>query len=360
MIHSIFGKYDATLYEKYANKNTGLDSVLDLSKLIFASGTTSVAYNNRALLKFDLTDTSQSIVNNNISANRKFYLNLYAVEAYELPTDQTILIAPVSQSWDAGIGKYVNSPETTEGVTWIQRTSLLDWSTGSYAANSTASWSTNNGGGTWYTNLIASSSLSSTTIDIRVDVTSIVENWLNNTIPNNGFIIYKQNESLADNQIVLKYFSSDTNTIYLPKLEVAWDNAVYNTGSLSQPSANKEILVYIQNLKKAYKETSKVRWNVGVREKYPIITFATQSNYLTVNYLPSSSFFYSIQHADTQETVIPFDTTYTKVSCTSSGNFIDIWLDGLQPERYYKIVFRVDRDGSEEYIDNNYVFKVVK
>lgn len=360
MIHSIFGKYDATLYEQYPTKNTGLDSILDLSKSIFPSASTSAVYNNRTVIKFDLTSISQSIVNNSITANRKFYLNLYAVEAFELPTDQTLLIAPLSQSWDAGIGKYVNKPESTEGISWIQRTNTLDWSTGSYSANTTASWSSYPGGGTWYTNLITSYSLSTTTIDVRADVTSIVESWLNNSIPNNGFIILKQNETIADNNTVLKYFSSDTNTIYLPKLEVAWDNAVFTTGSLTQPTANKEILVYIQNLKKAYKETSKVRWNVGVREKYPTITFATQSNYLTVNYLPSSSFFYSIQHADTQETVIPFDTTYTKISCTSSGNFIDIWLDGLQPERYYKVLFRVDKDGSEEYIDNNYVFKVVK
>lgn len=356
MIHSIFGQYDATLYESYITKNTGLDSILDLSKYIV--GTSS--YNNRALVKFDLTTISQSIANGSIGATRKFYLNLSAVDAFELPTTLTFTIAPVSQSWDAGIGKYANNPETTQGVTWYQRTSVVDWTTGSYAANTTASWTVNSGGGTWYTNNTQSFTLSNTSVDIRADVTNIVESWLNNTIPNNGFIILKDNESVADNQTSLRYFSSDTNTIYLPKLEVAWDNSVYITGSLTQPTANKELLVYIQNLKKAYKETSKVRWNVGVREKYPTITFATQSNYLTVNYLPTSSFFYSIQHADTQETVIPFDTTYTKVSCTSSGNFVDIWLDGLQPERYYKIVFRVDRDGQEEYIDNNYIFKVVK
>lgn len=356
MIHSIFGQYDTTLYENHTTKNTGLDSVLDLSKIIV--GTAS--YNNRALLKFDLTTVSQSIVSGSISSTRKFYLNLYAVSAFELPTNLSYTIAPVSQSWDAGIGRYANQPETTEAATWIQRTSALDWTTGSYNANTTASWSSTPGGGTWYTNVTQSFTLSNTSVDIRVDVSNIVESWLNNTIPNNGFIVFKNSESTLDNNTQIKYFSSDTNTIYLPKLEVAWDNAVYTTGSLSQPSANKELTVYIQNLKKAYKETSKVRWNVGVREKYPTITFATQSNYLTVNYLPSSSFFYSIQHADTQETVIPFDTTYTKVSCTSSGNFVDIWLDGLQPERYYKIVFRVDRDGGEEYIDNNYIFKVVK
>jgi hypothetical protein len=35
-------------------------------------------------------------------------------------------------------------------------------------------------------------------------------------------------------------------------------------------------------------------------------------------------------------------------------------MDGLQPERYYKLIFRVDRSGAEEYVDNNFIFKVTK
>lgn len=361
MIHGIFGLYDTTIYENESTKNTGLDSVLDLSKVV----TSLSQANNRALLKFDITTISQSVASG-IITNAKYYLNLYTVEAQEVPTSYKIEVYPVSQSWDSGIGKYLNQPITTYGSSWENRQSsalsTVKWTTSSYNANTTGSYVTTPGGGTWYTNYTCTQSYDYSSTDIRIDVTSIVNDWLNGTIPNNGFIIKKSNaDETSQSQFVkLKYFSADTHTIYQPKLEVAWDNSVYSTGSLSQPSTNKELIVYIQNLKKAYKETSKVRLNVGVREKYPIITYATQSNYLTVNYLPTSSFFYSIQHADTQETVIPFDTTYTKVSCTSSGNFVDLWLDGLQPERYYKILFRVDRDGAEEYIDNNYIFKVVK
>lgn len=361
MIHGIFGLNDTTIYENESSKNTGLDSVLDLSKVI----TSTSQSNNRALLKFDLTTISSSVANGTIT-NPKYYLNLYTVEAQEVPTSYTIEVYPVSQSWDSGIGKYHNDPITTYGSSWINRQNSaltsVKWTTSSYSANTTGSYITTPGGGTWYTNFTCTQSYDYSSTDIRIDVTTIVNAWLNGTVPNNGFIIKKSNadESSASQFVKLKYFSCDSHTIYQPKLEVAWDNSTFSTGSLQQPTANKEIIVYVQNLKKAYKETSKVRLNVGVREKYPTITFATQSNYLTVNYLPTSSFFYSIQHADTQETVIPFDTTYTKVSCTSSGNFVDFWLDGLQPERYYKILFRVDRDGAEEYIDNNYIFKVVK
>ena len=39
----------------------------------------------------------------------------------------------------------------------------------------------------------------------------------------------------------------------------------------------------------------------------------------------------------TNEVAISYDSTYTKVSCDSTGSFFDLYLDGLQPERYYRI-----------------------
>lgn len=361
MIHSIFGQYDTTLYEGESSKNTGLDSILDLSKVV----TTSIIANNRVLLKFDLATISQSVSNGTITS-ASYYLNLYTVEAQEVPTTYTVEVYPVSESWDSGIGKYFNKPVNTHGASWVNRRSSqmasTPWLTSSFEANTTGSYSSTPGGGTWYTSYGCSQSYDYSSTDIRVNVTPIVNAWLTNALPNNGFIIKKSNidEQSTDQFITLKYFSGDTHTVYLPKLEVAWDNATYNTGSLNQPSANKQITVYPKNLKQAYKETSKLRLDIGVREKYPVITFATQSNYTINNYLPSSSFFYSIQRADTDETIIPFDTSYTKVSCDSTGNFINLWLDGLQPEQYYKLLFRVDRNGSEEYYDNNFVFKVTR
>lgn len=360
MIHGIFGLNDTTIYEGAFEQNTGLDSILDLSKVVNTS-----VLNNRALVKFDLTDISQSVSSGAI-VNPKYYLNVYTVEAQEVPSSYTIACYPISESWDSGIGKYANRPKTTYGASWRNRkssaVSATAWTTGSFAANTTGSYITTAGGGTWYVNYGVSESYNYSSTDIRLDVTTIVNAWLNNTIPNNGFILKKSDadEQSTDQFVKLKFFSTDSHTIYQPKLEVAWDNASFITGSLTQPSSTKDITVYVKNLKKAYKDISKPRLEIGVREKYPTITFATQSNYLTSNYIPSSSFFYSIQHADTQETVIPFDTTYTKVSCDTTGNYINLWLDGLQPERYYKLLFRVDRNQSEEYFDNNYIFKVVK
>ena len=358
MIHSIYASTDTSLYEYYPTKNTGLDEILDLSKLIVSSS----LYNNRALIKFDLSQISQSIVSGTIT-NPKFYLNIYTADIKEVPYQYNIEVYPVSQSWQTGNGRYRNQPQTVYGSSWKNRSnteaSTVEWTTSSFNANTTGGAT---GGGTWFTNYNCTQSYNVSNADIRIEITSIVNDWLNGTLQNEGLIVKK---SAADEQSTakfetLQYFSSDSQTVYTPKLEVAWDNSVFVTGSLTQPSNEKELVLYTPNLKKEYSEMSKARINLRVREKYPTITFATQSNYLTVNYLPTSSLYYSVRYADTNETVIPFDSTYTKVSCTSSGNFFDMWMGGLYAEKYYKFVFKVVRDGIEDYYDNNYIFKVIK
>ena len=51
------------------------------------------------------------------------------------------------------------------------------------------------------------------------------------------------------------------------------------------------------------------------------------------------------------------------MSCDSSGNYFNLWMDGYQPERYYSIEYRI-RSGSgtvdeiDQYFDEGFTFKV--
>jgi hypothetical protein len=58
--------------------------------------------------------------------------------------------------------------------------------------------------------------------------------------------------------------------------------------------------------------------------------------------------------------IIPFDTQNTKVSCDSTGPYFDIYMDGLQPERYYRVLIKSEIDGTNTVIDNGNTFKVVR
>ena len=64
---------------------------------------------------------------------------------------------------------------------------------------------------------------------------------------------------------------------------------------------------------------------------------------------------------DSEEIVVDYDTTYTKISCDTSGSYFDIYMNGLEPERYYKLLFKTELSSGETVIsDNNYYFKVIR
>ena len=222
----------------------------------------------------------------------------------------------------------------------------------------------NEGGGTWFTSSYSAGthytqSFTKATNNLDVPITEYVNEMINGTRANNGFIIKKSkaDENSTTKFGSIKFFSSDTHTIYPPVLEVRWDDSSFVTGSLSALTGD-DIILYVKNLQQQYKESSKSKIRVFGRERYPARTFST-SPLKTVKYLPTTSY-YSVVDSQTEQVIIPFDTNYTKLSCDSSGNYFNFWFNGLQPERFYKFIFRVDQGGNTRYYDDNFYFKVVR
>ena len=58
--------------------------------------------------------------------------------------------------------------------------------------------------------------------------------------------------------------------------------------------------------------------------------------------------------------VIDFDTTYTKVSADNTGAYFDIYMDTLQPERYYRLLVKTTLNGNTVVVDNKNIFKVTR
>ena len=227
------------------------------------------------------------------------------------------------------------------------------------------------GGGVPYE---ASQSFNQKSEDVRMDVTGIVRAWLSESIDNEGFIVKRRGnvgntDKFSDENNTQRlgnfsFFSSDTNTKYPPTLEVVWDDSKWNAGSLSAlTSANLEdSVLYMKGLRPEYKQESKVRFRVVGRERFPEKTFSTTPANLTVKTLPPSSSFYSILDAETDEVVVPYGSG-SQISCDSSGNYFSLDLNGYQPERYYKIEYRIQSgsgttDELDQYYDEGFTFKV--
>jgi hypothetical protein len=388
MIYTIYPKYDATLYERTPEQNTGLDQVLELSHQLI--GSTS-KYNSRIVLKFDVREIEQNVNAGKISSNAKYYLQLRSADAREIPQEYTVYAYPVSSSWVNGTGKYFNTPTTTDGVSWKYRSSKsvgTEWGVTSVTGGldyewdeidqaweitdgiwsgtlitATSSYFSSVGGGAWWTwdGAECSQSFSYETADLYMDVTPIVKKWITGSgrIDNDGFIVKFSGDIESSNEtlVSLKFFSLDSNTIYVPKLHVVWDDSTFSTGSLTQIGLD-DLVVNVK-LKKSYAESEKAKIRVYANRRYPQKTYTTSSYYVEKYFLPTSSF-YEIRDAHTDEIILPFNTSGSKLSCDADGNYFTLWMNSFQPERFYRVVIKTETDGGNtaQVFDNQYYFKV--
>ena len=58
--------------------------------------------------------------------------------------------------------------------------------------------------------------------------------------------------------------------------------------------------------------------------------------------------------------ILDFDTTYTKVSADDTSSYFDVYMDSLQPERFYRLLVKTTLNDSTIVLDDNNVFKVVR
>ena len=359
-VYRIFPEKDTFISTEVPTGNTGKDEIVEIGGYPDISETGQA---NRILVRYSNDDINTAITTI-AGAPYSASLGMYIADASALPSDITVYVNAVSQSWDGGTGKFGDIPTNTAGVSWIYRQAgqTSAWRTSAYTVGSTGSYKAQSGGATWYTDNEATQSFStnSTTYDLNVPVTQLVQSMSNATRPNDGFIIRLQPnlEFNTSSSIRLKYFGADTNTIYPPYLQFSWDDSTYQTGSLSILT-NDVSIVNLTNNKGKYTDVGKQRFRISARPKYPTRQFTTSSAYLTNYALPSASY-WGLRDEYTEEMVIDFDTNHTKVSCDSNGAFFDVYMDGLQPERYYRILIKTTLDGSTTVIDNQNIFKVVR
>jgi len=362
-VYKIFPEKSATLYSFDPIKNTGLDEILELSTFLSINNSNEVS---RILVKFP-SDQITDIVTNLVSGSSyDAYIKLYLANASSIPVNYTIFSHPISGSWEKGTGRLGNVPETTDGASWKFRNfnSGSSWFSVSFPTNTTGSYSgTNTGGGLWYTASSYESTQSFTpalTKDIELKVSNTVKAWFTSSINNEGFII-KHSPSLeftSQSYFETKYFSNNTHTIYPPCLEIKWNDYTF-TSSLSIAS-NTKIVATLDNNKNEYQQDSVQKFRINVRDQYPTRSFSTSSVYLNNKLLPTQSY-YSIVDLDTKEIIIDYDTVYTKISADSIGNYFNIYVNGLEPERYYQILIKSIFTNKETIVlDDNYYFKVIR
>lgn len=370
-VYKIFPIADTTLYSGFPDMNTGLDEILDVSTNFIAASTIDSNYpqSSRYLIKFS-TEEIQDIINNKISSSLwSVSLKNFTSKVTGLSNTTVLNINPIAEDWNMGTGRYLDSPETQNGTSWKYRDYYggVLWKTSSFNVGTTGSFNlttnpSSQGGGVWYINPELTQSFSYyTSKDIDVNVSSIVNSWYSSSYSNYGFIIRQSSSQEFINninqQVELKYFSRDTHTIYPPCLEFKWIDSTYTTGSLSVLNTL-PASVLLGDSPGVFYPSSISTFRINSRPEYPPRVWQVTSVYTTNYALPENSY-YAIKDLDTNEYVIDFDSTYTKLSCDSTGSYFTMYMNGLQPERYYKILIQTTINSNTIVFDNNYIFKVI-
>mgnify|MGYP003659188573 CR=1 FL=1 len=384
-VYKLFPYKDSTVYSFYPEMNTGIDSIIEISNINFALD--SYPQVARFLTEF-LQSEIEDVVNNKISGNEwNVNLRCFIATAQGIVESTDLSVHPVAQYWWNGTGTYLDSPQVTDGVCWDSPvfSGSSTWSSsGTDSTNHyvTSSYNTTwaaAGGGSWYYSSsdgtlyeVTQSFDTRSDKDLNVGVKTVVSNWYSSSLgidssgslPNYGFIVKWENtvEFNENTQIqpVMQFYSVDTNTIYPPQLEFKWkDFSNVLTGSLTSSIVDTTNLVSsLAENPGEFFPSSINRFRLNVAPKYPVRTFQTASLFTGTNFLPTASY-YAVKDLDTNEFVIDYDTTYTQLSSDGDGNYFDIYMNGLEPERYYKILIKTNIGGSTLILDDNYYFKVI-
>jgi hypothetical protein len=345
---------DAGIYLQQPNQNTGLDEILEISKVYYGN----VKDVSRALIKFDVGFLSSSLSNGTIEMQTA-ELVLKETKSEEIPLEYTLYGYPVSGSWQMGKGTRFDNISTA-GVTWNYKEgdTKLDWLENSLNLGTDSN--PNDGtGGTWWTANSMNQSFNYQTADIQMDIKNMLKAWMSGSIPNDGVIIKYSDadENDTEDYGIIKVFSKETHTIYQPKIKIGWDDQSFVTSSLT-PLTEENIKVGATGIKKEYKLGSTIKINVFGRELYPLKTFSNTFAYNNIKYLPKTTY-YQIKDLASNDIIIPF-SDYSKISCDSNGNYIKLNLSNWEANRVYKIEFKVDQNGSIQYFDADDTFSIVK
>ncbi len=381
-IYKIFPIQDTTLYSNFPTMNTGIDAICEVFNTLNIDGNPGVA---RYLTQFDQEEITD-IINNKINgAEYSVYLRNFIATAQGINATTTFEVYPIAQQWNNGTGHYLDSPQITDGASW-EFSNYSDsgpWNLNDYyfsyveedytdpqyiSYHFTGSYNSiysEPGGGNWFddpTFKITQSYSLREVKDFDLNVSDVVNEWYSTFLPNYGFIV-KLSSSFEFSpsqyvQPVLKYYSVDTNTIYPPILEFRWNDYTSVITSESPVVNTTQIKMSLDGNDGTFTPESINRFYLNVSPLYPTRVYQTSSLFTNLNYLPTSSY-YAIKDLDTNEFIINFDETYTKISSDSKGNYFDIYMSGLEPERYYKILIKTIINGSTLILDDDYYFKVV-
>ena len=250
--NTITNAFKENLTTRGTGSNMGASDILEVFS-IFGQANSSSAEESRVLIKFDCTASTNSIKADRdagvipASGNVNFYLRLYnAPHSQTLPKSYTMDVSAVSGGWNEGTGLDMEGYKDIGTSNWVNR--IASRSAGDHAWSST--------GGDYFSDTSSSFSASfdSGVEDIELDITPLVEQWVNsagNVLGSKedegvGVFLSSEYSSASRSYYTKKFFARGTEFFYKrPSIEARWDSSIeddrgnfYYSSSLATAAEN--------------------------------------------------------------------------------------------------------------------------
>ena len=272
---TITNAFKANMSDRGTGANMGASDSMEVFSIwsqISSSTSGHSLENSRALIKFPIGDISSDRSASDIPASGSvnFVLKLYnARHPYTLPQNYTLSILPVSESWSEGYGLDMETYGDSGSCSWLNATTTTLWGGGQASAQ----------GGTYHTSSATLASADSAmnikniqnmytasigddgAADVEVDITDLVEQWIDssNSKKENYGIGVMMSGAYGDGTLsasfYTKKFFTRTSEFYFkrPCIEARWDDSKkddrsnFYASSPMVPVADRSNTLYLYN-----------------------------------------------------------------------------------------------------------------
>ena len=218
---------------------------------------------SRALVRFPIDDITTDRNNGDIPASGSvsFYLKIFnAVHPNTLPSDFTLNVLPVSESWDEGYGLDMETYRDLGEASWVSASSTADWgsSGGTYHTESAALLAADSAMHIKNVRTLYTSTFADGDEDLEVDISELVEQWIDGTKSNYGVGLMMsgayEDGTLSASFYTKKFFTRTSEYFFKrPSIEARWDSskkddrANFYASSTRVPSGDNLNTLYMYN-----------------------------------------------------------------------------------------------------------------
>jgi len=338
-IHTV--NKDTSIYQFRPDLNAGADPILELHKNAAGAIIPSQSFEfdewpqsttSRILIKFhDITYNSGS----------KYYLMLNLTEAINLSSQEISLeLVPLLYDWKEGVGNRNDSPYVTTGTSW-NTNGIIDWPDPYYSSADAINFQIN---------------FKNDTDLYKIDITSLVEYWSLNA--NYGLMIKYTDayEAIDNDSSHLKFFGSNTHTIYDPKIVEFTPNPPSGGSFTTEAYPAYKTDLFLANFKEKHHSGDTIYFEIKTRKQFVRKTYTNTFNELIDVELENCQF--QIVDALSGSIIVPFDDI-NQIQQNTEGYYVSFNSSNFIKNRYYSIIFKIIDESGNSYIkDNSYNFLI--